>query len=138
MSKGLEILIHKGIGNITFGMSKNEVIALMGEPTEEEILDVDDDTSSSVYLYDNELLIFFFENDKLSCIEVNNEEATLFGEKVFELSEKEIVALMVKNNFTKQDMETEAWGEKTISFEEASVDFFFDGEDLVSFSFGKA
>ena len=51
---------------------------------------------------------------------------TLFGQPIFDLEEKEIVKLMVDNNYFEQDVDIEAWGERRISFNEGNIDFFFE------------
>lgn len=133
------IIIKQGIGDIRFDMPVEEVVALMGTPNEVEEIDnaADETTTVLRYLDDGVTLFFEGENPCLQCIDVDNEEYTMFGENVFDLSEKEIVQLMVRNKYCEQDIEDEVWGERRVSFGEANVDFFFDGDELVSISIGK-
>ena len=133
------IIIKQGIGDIRFDMPVEEVVALMGTPNEVEEIDnaADETTTVLRYLDDGITMFFEGENPCLQCIDVDNEEYTMFGENVFDLSEKEIVQLMVRNKYCEQDIEDEVWGERRVSFGEANVDFFFDGDELVSISIGK-
>ena len=60
----------------------------------------------------------------------------LFGQKVFDLDERQIVDMMVKNNYTEQDVDEEDWGERRVSFPEGNIDFYFDERELVSIIMG--
>lgn len=130
--------IKKGIGDIVFDMPIEEVISLLGEPAEVENIDNAADESTTVLRYDDSLTLFFEgENPTLSCIDITDEETTLFGSAIFDMNEKEIVQLMVANNYFEQDVDTEDWGERRVSFNEGNVDFFFEDDELMSVVIGK-
>lgn len=133
------INIKKGIGELLFGMSVDDVKHLLGEPTEIENIDNGMDEETLVLHYDELGLTLFFEGEPrlLNCIDTDNEETVLFGQKVYEMQEKEVAHLMVTNNYFAEDIETESWGERRVSFSEANVDFFFEDDELVSIVFGK-
>lgn len=133
------INIKKGIGEILFDMSVEDVKHLLGEPTEIENIDNGMDEETLVLHYDELGLTLFFEGEPrlLNCIDTDNEETVLFGQKVYEMQEKEVAHLMVTNNYFAEDIETESWGERRVSFSEANVDFFFEDDELVSIVFGK-
>ena len=133
------INIKKGIGELLFDMSVEDVKHLLGEPTEIEIIDNGMDEETLVLHYDELGLTLFFEGEPrlLNCIDTDNEETVLFGQKVYEMQEKEVAHLMVTNNYFAEDIETESWGERRVSFSEANVDFFFEDDELVSIVFGK-
>ncbi|MCR5822042.1 MAG: hypothetical protein K6F85_03900 [Bacteroidales bacterium] len=133
------IIIKQGIGDIRFDMPVEEAVAIMGTPDEVEEIDNAADETTTVLRYLDEGVTLFFEGENpcLQCIDVDNEDYTMLGEQVFDLSEKEIVQLMVRNKYCEQDIEDELWGERRVSFGEANVDFFFDGDELVSISIGK-
>ena len=88
--------------------------------------------------YDELEMTFFFEGDDktLNCIDIYNANATLFGEKILGRSEREVVSLLVANKYYEQDIETEAWGERRVSFGEGNIDLFFADNKLVSISIG--
>ena len=44
--------------------------------------------------------------------------------------------MMVKNNYTEQDVDEEDWGERRVSFPEGNIDFYFDERELVSIIMG--
>ena len=133
------INIKKGIGELLFDMSVEDVKHLLGEPTEIENIDNGMDEETLVLHYDELGLTLFFEGEPrlLNCIDTDNEETVLFGQKVYEMQEKEVAQLMVTNNYFAEDIEIESWGERRVSFSEANVDFFFEDDELVSIVFGK-
>ena len=97
------------------------------------------DEPTTVLRYTDLGLTLFFEgeNPTLACIDTANSDATLFGEQVFELNERKIVELMVRNNYAEQDADQEDWGERRISFPQANIDFYFDQGELVSIILGQ-
>ena len=133
------IRVKEGLGDIHFGMAVEDVVAMVGEAEEVECVENALDEPTTVLHYEEHCLTLFFEgeNPVLKCIDLSLEDSTLFGEKPFEKSEKEIVRLMVENNYYEQDADNEAWGERRISFNEGNIDFFFDHDELTSIVFGE-
>lgn len=134
----LTIDIKKGIGTLRFAMPVEETVALIGNADEVENIDNAADEPTTVLHYNELGLTLFYEgeNPQLACIDVANEECTLFGEEVFDLDERAIVQLMVRNGYTEQDADEEDWGERRISFPEGNIDFYFDEGELVSIILG--
>ncbi len=132
------INIKKGLGDITFGMPVEDVVARLGEAEEVECMENAADETTTILHYDDGAITLFFEgeNPMLECIDLSEEDATLFGEKIFDLGEKEIVQLMVKNGYYEQDADEEAWGERRISFGEGNIDFFFEDDELLAVVYG--
>lgn len=132
------IEIKKGLGSVLFGMPVEEVVALLGEAEEVECVDNAADETTTILHYEDGALTLFFEgeNPTLECIDLSVDNATLFGNNVFDMNEKEIVQLMVKNNYFEQDADDEAWGERRISFGEGNIDFFFEDDELLAVVFG--
>jgi hypothetical protein len=73
----------------------------------------------------------------LACIDIDGENAILFGKSLEEYSEQAVVQLMVANKYYSEDIENESWGERRISFPEANIDFFFEDNSLTTITFGK-
>ncbi len=134
-----EIKLKEGLGDIRFDMPVEEVVSLMGEAEEVESMDNATDETTTILHYEEGGLSLFFEgeNPTLQCIDISIEESTLFGKSVFNLTEKEIVELMIQNNYYEQDADEEAWGERRISFGEGNVDFFLEGDELIAIVYGK-
>lgn len=134
----LDINIKQGIGEITFGMPVEKVVELLGDPSQVETIDNAADETTTVLRYEDSLTLFF-EGDSpiLSCIDITNEEATLFGKNIFDLGEKDIVRLMVDNNYLEQDVDNEEWGERRVTFNEGNIDFYLEDDELMSVIIGK-
>lgn len=134
----LSILPKQGLGDLRFDMPIEDVVHLLGNADEVESIDNAADETTTVLHYEDGLTLFCEgENPVLSCIDISNEEATLFGKKVFDLAEKEIVRLMVDNQYFEQDADMEDWGERRISFPEGNIDFYFEDGELTSVIIGK-
>ncbi len=132
------IKIKEGLGDIRFGMPVEEVVAIMGEAEEVETMDNAIDETTTILHYNDGLLSLFFEGDNptLQCIDISVEESLLFGKKIFDLTEKDIVKLMVDNKYYEQDADEEAWGERRISFAEANIDFYLEDDELLAIVYG--
>lgn len=132
------IKIKQGFGDIAFGTPVEDVVALLGEADEVESVENALDEPTTILHYFDGGMTLFFEGDSpsLQCIDISLDESTLFGRPIFEMQEKDIVQMMVENNYCEEDADEEAWGERRISFGEANVDFFFDGGELVSVVWG--
>lgn len=135
----LDIRPREGFGELNFTDTTEKVMEFLGTPEEVERLE-DDDTCNTVVMnyWDKGISIFFEGIDKsvLSCFETDNPEAVLFGQKVFELNETDILNLMRDNGFELTEEEIEDEGEKRLTFDDAMLDFFFDNEELCLVNWG--
>lgn len=130
----------EGYGEIPFGMSLDEAVKILGNPNYyEELSDMEETGNRSIYYeYDDLETNIYFEGitkSVVACFVTENEEAVLYGTKVFELSRAEAIELMRENGFKELEEEDEN-GEHRISFDDAMVDFFFDGDTMVAVSWG--
>lgn len=134
----MDIIVKKGIGDITFNMPVEEVVAKFGTADEVENIYNAADEPTTVLRYNALGLTLFFEgeNPTLACIDTSDSESTMFGKKVFDMTERQIVELMVANNYLEQDVDEEDWGERRISFPQADIDFYLDNGELVSIILG--
>lgn len=134
-----EIILKEGFGELRFGMQINQVINLIGNPSEVEEIGEDLEMPATVLYYEEKGLSLFFENldqEKLSCINIETEDILLFGKQIFGKTSKEIVELMRENKIFEQTMDKEEWGEERISYEEYAIDFFFLDDKLNSITLG--
>ncbi len=135
----LNVLPLKGLGNITFGMTMESMTGILGKPAQVEPLVDDDDFNTTVLNYNDQGLSIFFEGAEapmLSCIESDNKNCMLFGERAFDLSKQDLVALMKKNGFEDLDTSDEEWGEQRISFEDGLIDFYYANDKLTTINWG--
>lgn len=137
----LDIKLKVGFGKLKFGDSPEQVTALLGDPDEAEDLEneFEEETHTVLWNYWDQAISLFFEGvDKqsLASIETDNIKTTLFGKKVFDLSEKEVHDLMHENGFKEIETEVETWGEKRISFDDGQIDFYFLNNQVSIVSWG--
>lgn len=130
----------KGFGEIPFGMSLDDAVKVLGNPNfYEELSDMEETGNRSIfYEYDDIDTNIYFEGitkSVVACFETENEESVLYGTKVFGLSRAEVIVLMQENGFKELEEEDED-GEHRVSFEDAMIDFFFDGNEMTAVSWG--
>lgn len=128
------LLPSEGLNELRFGASPQEIIALFGEPDEKD-LDNEDDMSSEMWLYFDLKLTFFFEGvevQRLVSIESGHPDTKLYGQEVFNLDEKALVALLKTKNALEIETEDEAWGERRVSWDDQMLDFYFKGGKLIT------
>lgn len=86
--------------------------------------------------------IFSFFDEKneqiFCCVEIDNPDVVLWGQKIFDFSEKQIVDLFKTKGITSFETEMHEWGEKRLSFDESNIDFYFEKNKLSSINYGKS
>lgn len=134
----LEIKIKEGLGDLRFGMTEEQIKAIMSHPDEVEHIENAADEPTTVMHYNDLGITLFLEKEPqvLACIDIANDECTLFGKEVFCLDERALVKLMVANDFAEQDVEQEDWGERRVSFTRGNIDFYFDDGEMTSIIMG--
>ncbi|MBO7616041.1 MAG: hypothetical protein J6T22_02430 [Bacteroidales bacterium] len=140
MMKDFTIQPLKGYGEIPFGMTLDETVKLLNMPDfYEELSDMEETGNRSIYYeYDAIQTNIYFEGitkSVVACFETENEEATLYGKKVFDLKKADVIKLMKDNGYKEVEEETED-GELRVSFEEAMIDFFYEGDKMTAVSWG--
>jgi hypothetical protein len=135
----LEIKPNIGLSEIKFGASKNAIMTLLGPPKDTEFLKEENVNNVEIWHYPDLGFSLFFELiqlPQLGSIEVYHEDAVLFGEKIFNLNEDELIELLRKNNYFEIETENHEWGERRISSDELNMDFYFQDGELVTVNFG--
>jgi hypothetical protein len=135
----LDIVPKKGYGEILFGETSEKVITYIGQPEDvENIEDVDGFNTVVLYYWDLGVTVFFEGKEKsvVSCIETENPDSLMFGKKIFDMNEKDIIALMESNGFELAEVEMETTGERRVSYDDAMIDFFFSEGDLIAVNWG--
>jgi len=131
------IQLKKGFNDLPFGATADEAKKHFGDPSEIEVLedDGDNEPETELWYYDEQSFSLFFEGDPdlvLTSIEINNQETTLFGKKIFDMNEDQIIQLMKEHDYLEMYTEDEEWGERLLSFEDALIDFYFEDKKLVT------
>ena len=99
----LDITSGEGLGGIKFGFTREEVEALMGEPEEKEVYDLNDDkdykTESWHYdEYEIALSFVLFDEWRLVSVTCSFEDSLLFGKEVVGMKKKQLLKLLEQNN----------------------------------------
>jgi hypothetical protein len=132
------IVPRKGFGSLLFGTTIDDTVSKLGEAQEIEQIDDEDIVNTVILHYWDQSTSLFFEGSAkpvLSCIETDCQEAVLFGSKVFELGQYDIINLMDNNGYTEYETDMEE-GERRLSFEEGLIDFFFQDALLIAVNWG--
>ena len=140
MPKNLEIKPCIGLSDVVFGCGMKDVEAQLGKPEESELLDDVEESKSTVWHYWKYGFSVFFDEQNhqlFCCIEIDNEDAVLWGEKIFTMNETQIINLFKSKNITQYETELHEWGEKRLSFDDANIDFYFEKDELSSINYGK-
>ena len=124
----------KGYGDLNFGMLIDDVVEVLGQPTNQEEIDsaYEDDSHVVVLDYEDNDFSAYFEGDsemKLTNFYTFNEKTELFGAKIFDLNKDELIELM-KQNGCENYIEDKEDGD-CITFDELNLDFYFDDNQLV-------
>ena len=136
----MEIKPVLGLSNLLFGASMSEAEKIFGKAEESELLDDIEDCQSTVWHFWEEGFSLFFDesnNQLFCCVEIDNEDVTLWGQKIFSFTEKQIIDLFKSKGFTVFETEVHEWGEKRLSFDEVNIDFYFEKNKLSSINYGK-
>ncbi len=130
-----DIIPGKGLGELEFGMSRDTVKALLGEPDETDFFDdadAEEDASESWHYDELEISVSFDEyaDWRLSTVAVSSSEYLLFGKSVVGMSQEELLKFLSENGIT--DTEEEDWSDpdagdhKLITSEELQVNFWME------------
>ena len=142
MANNLEIKPTQGFGDLKFGADKSAVEAYFGTPQETEKLDIEGEVHEvEVWSYWDQGHSVYFEkelNDVCTNFETDNEDASLFGRKIFEMTEDQILELMQANGYKEFELEEEDEDEKILFFGDAHLQFVFEGEELALVSWAVA
>ncbi len=133
-----EIKPKDGFGELKFGETINHVVEQLGEAEEIETIEDEDEFNTTILNYWEIGVSIFFEGVEksvVSCFETDIPETTLFGKEVFELEEKELIALMTENGFEVAEIEEES-GERRLSYDDALIDFFYQEGELLAVNWG--
>jgi hypothetical protein len=142
MQKNLEIKPMVGFGDLKFGATTEAVEKYFGKPQETETLDVEGEINEiEVWSYWEMGHSVYFEKDQdnvCTNFETDNEQALLFGQKVFGLDEAGIVDLMKKQGFADFEVDEEEPGERILFFHDAHLQFVLEEGELVLVSWAVA
>ena len=124
----------KGYGELQFGMPIDDVVEILGQPTNQEEIEsaYEDDSHVIVLDFDDNDFSAYFEGNEtmaLTNFYTFNEKSELFGAKIFDLNKEEVIELMKQNGYD-VFIEDKEDGD-CITYEDLNLDFYFDNNQLV-------
>jgi hypothetical protein len=140
-----EIKPGLGLGNLTFGSSRDQVKKLLGAPSETEkysLSDLGDDETEAWHYDELDLSLSFDEENewKLSSIAVSAEDYTLNGETVIGKSKKEILDVLTKMDLGEpeedEEVKAEDSGNSLMHVDGSSLSLWFEGDELSELQIG--
>lgn len=140
-----EIKSGFGLGNLKFGMDRNEVKKMLGEPNEIEKYSYTEKTENltETWHYDDlELSLDFDEEDewKLGTISVTSEFYKLKNRNLIGLNKNELLSVL--NELKIEDLEFEDWSSEEspehtlIASDSLGINFWLDSEILNEIQWG--
>lgn len=139
MDFSLEIRIGTGLSDLEFGSSMSEVEKLLGKADKVENINDVEEYPTIVWHYDEIGVSLFFDAKNTRCFvcaDIENAEAMLWEEAVFNFTEKRVIELFKSKGIYLYEIEQQEWGENRLSFEEANIDFYFVKNKLISINYG--
>ena len=129
-----EIIIGKGLSDLPFGVTQDEVREIFGKPDSENKLDLKDDVTVTWDYWELGLSLDFDKSDDftLSSMEVSDKNISLLGEKLIGKKEKEIREAIVKFKLGTPEEEDGGFG-----FEDLGIYFWFAGGTLEEIHWSK-
>lgn len=139
-----DITLGQGLDEIKFGLTRDEIIKLLGEPSEVEPMDSDNDSGAmEAWHYDDKYLSLSFEEDcdwRLTSITTASPDVLFEGIDLIGLSQGEVMEQMEVFNlgeFEIEDIASEVLPEQIIAINsDFSLNLFFDHDILTEIQWG--
>lgn len=138
MTTTQEIKIGTGLNNIKFGISRDDLKAILGEPSEMEQLSSDEEDEENEYFveawhYDELDLSFSFDEEddwRLTGIASNSDELIFKDMKITGMSLDDIKAYLIKEDLGEFEIEELGEDQKLLSILSLSSNFWFEDNKL--------
>lgn len=143
--KNKEILPGKGLGELKFGMSRDEVLSVLGKPDDVDTYDddeIEDEGSESWHYDDLEISLSFDEEEDwvLTTIAVSNPSHTFMGHELIGLTKSELLAVLESLEINNLDIEDwsseEVPNHLLISSNDLQVNFWLEDEIVSEIQWG--
>lgn len=145
MKKGMkDIIIGQGLGDVKFGMSRESVISLLGEPDERDLQTLaEDEAQSEIWHYDElELSLGFDQGEdwRLISIAVSAEEYHFESKALLGKSREEVETFLADSSLA--DLEMDDLSDDVDSAqcllvsEENEINFWFEEDVLTEVQWG--
>ena len=141
-----EIIIGQGLGPVKFGMTRDQVEALLGSPDEvEENVDIDEDLDEAAEAWHYDELemsaSFDMEDDwRLGMMAISSEDATLNGKALIGLNRNQLLESLQDMGF--EDLVFEDWSDEEdedrhlVQSDAAAINFWLEEGVLTEIQWG--
>lgn len=144
MSTTQEIKIGKGVNDIRFGIHRDTLKKMLGEPDEIEQLDADEDDDENEYLIevwhydDNDLSFSFDEEDdwRLMSIACNSSDLVFEGKNIKGISIDDLKSQINEEQLGEIEIEELDENQKLLSILSSSINFWFENDVLTEVQWG--
>lgn len=127
-----DIKLGKGVGKLLFGLAREQVLSLLGEPSEKEIFEDDELGNSEAWHYDElELSLAFDEEDdyKLTSIAASSPDYTFEGIDLLGLSQEEVmqqIELLNLGDIETEELDGDDENQQVVTIAEVSLNLWFE------------
>lgn len=144
MANTTAIKIGTGLGDIKFGISREELITLLGDPTETDqfsAVEEEDYVTESWHYDEHEFSVSFDEEDnwRLTTIAISSNEALLNDQVLIgkdKASVIEILKTLSLGEMESEDLSADMDNSELVSFVESSINFWFEDGLLSEIQWG--
>ncbi len=136
MANTTEIKIGQGLGDIKFGISREKLKAMLGEPDEKESFSLAEDNSGDTtesWHYDEHEFSASFDEEfdwRLVRIAISSPECELNGEKIIGLNKEQLLKKLDKLDFCDLDFEDlsshDSTNQELVTADEYGMTFWLD------------
>ena len=135
MSKSQKIMLGKGLEDLPFGATREEVEAVLGKPEEVDEVDLGDEISIAWHYWDLGLSLNFDESEgyALCTIEVASPEVTLFDKKIIGMKREEVKDFLDSQAIGQSKDETS----RGLAYEDVELTLWFNGGEVSEVQWSK-
>ncbi len=128
------ILLGKGLDDLPFGASQDEVKAVLGKPEETDEVDLKGEKSVAWHYWELGISVNFDENQdfKLSSIDVAAPEVLLFGEALMGRSREDVKKFLDEKSLGESVDEVQ----RGMIYPDVNLSLWFNGGDLEEIQWG--
>jgi hypothetical protein len=132
-----------GLGKLTFGLSRSEITAILGDPDDVDVYTDEEESTTESWHYDEiELSVSFEECEdwKMTAIAVSDPNFTLNDQKLIGLERDELIEKLKAMNLGEVSFEDWSSAEmpdhKLVSIDSLSLNFWLEFDELTEIQWG--
>lgn len=136
-----EINLGVGLGELKFGMTRDEVVSLIGKPEDIDMIDGEGDNDMESWHYDTKEFSLLFDEDygwRLVSISVSDPFFTLFGKSIIGMSKSDLLQFLEYNEMEisdEEDISEEDENLQLIEIDEAGILIWLNEDEIIELQF---